>query len=121
MGLVGARLGGRARHVSVSRYNDSIKRRPIQEIVMVSGSSNPSDSKVPDTASVQAAAKAAAVEWEKRTNLWSSMVPEHGMELPKGFDINDPEFRKNVKVEIGPPMTAEEFHAWQNKRRHMSK
>ena len=89
---------------------------------MVSSSASKSDSNaVPDAASVQAAAKAAAEEWEKRTNLWSSMVPEHGMELPKGFDINDPEFRKNVKVEIGPPMTAEEFQAWQNKRRQMSK
>lgn len=63
------------------------------------------------------AAQAAQEEWTKRSNLWSSMVPEYGMQLPKDFDINDPEFRKNVRVEIGPPMTAEQFEKWQAERR----
>jgi hypothetical protein len=76
------------------------------------------DAQATDAQAAAAAAAAASNEWEKRTALWSSMTPQ-GMELPKGFDINDPKFRDQIKVEIGPPMSAEQFKAWQETRRQM--
>jgi len=69
----------------------------------------------------QQAHHAARQEWEKRTALWSSMASTDSMELPKDFDINDPKWKDQVKVEIGPPMSAEQFQKWQAARRQMMK
>jgi hypothetical protein len=47
-------------------------------------------------------------EWDKRTEAWASQKP-----LPKDARV-DP---KNVRFELGPMMTEEQFRAWQQKTR----
>lgn len=84
--------------------------------------SNDSNSDVNNSSTAEKAAKEAAkeaaAEWEKRTTSWASMVPSDGIELPKDFDLKDPKWKDRVKVEMGPPMTAEQFKAWHERRRH---
>lgn len=57
-------------------------------------------------------------EWEKRTAEWGRMAASSGgVRLPPGTKI-DP---KDVRVEIGPPMTEEQFKAWQERHKKLSK
>lgn len=60
----------------------------------------------------------AAKAWADRTAEWEDMVRRGvGIRMPDGSKI-DP---KDVKVEIGPPMTAEEFARWQERRQKFAK
>jgi 3-oxoacyl-(acyl-carrier-protein) synthase len=54
-------------------------------------------------------------DWERRTREWESAAGTSGIKLPEGFDP------KNVRVEIGPPMTAEEFSKWRERQKNIQK
>ena len=60
---------------------------------------------------------AAAADWAKRTEEWEALAKAQGVKLPPGATI-DP---KNVRVEIGPPMTEDEFKAWHRRRQNIAK
>jgi hypothetical protein len=67
----------------------------------------------PPPPSTYKVAKAAAdAEWARRTDAWEAMAKEGGMQLPPGAKV-DP---KDVRVEIGPPMTEEQFKEWRSRR-----
>lgn len=54
--------------------------------------------------------------WAKRTQEWDDLaktVPT----LPPGFKI-DP---SQVRMEVGPPMTEEQFKEWHERRKNISK
>ena len=55
----------------------------------------------------------AAAEWARRTQEWETLAKSGGVKLPPGVKV-DP---KDVRVEIGPPMTEEEFKAWHERRK----
>ena len=61
--------------------------------------------------------KAAKEEWARRTKEWEDLAKTQGIQLPPGMKI-DP---KDVRVEIGPPMTEEEFKAWHEQRKNITK
>jgi len=61
--------------------------------------------------------KAAKEEWAKRTKEWAELAKTQGIQMPPGVKV-DP---KDVRVEIGPPMTAEEFKAWHEQRKNIMK
>lgn len=65
----------------------------------------------------KAAEAAAMQEWTSRTAQWEDMAKTQGIKLPPGAKI-DP---KDVKVEVGPPMTMEEFKAWHERRKNIMK
>ena len=65
----------------------------------------------------QAAEAAARKEWDARTAQWEDMAKTQGIKLPPGEKI-DP---KDVRVEVGPPMTLEEFKAWHERRKNIMK
>ena len=56
-------------------------------------------------------------EWEKRTAEWERMAAMPGARLPPGTKM-DP---KDVRVEIGPPMTEAQFKAWQERHKLFAK
>lgn len=62
------------------------------------------------------AKQAAAEEWERRTAEWEAMAKAQGIKLPPG-KINP----KDVRVELGPPMTEEQFKAWHERRKNIMK
>jgi hypothetical protein len=45
------------------------------------------------------------------------MAKTQGVQMPPGVKI-DP---KDVRVEVGPPMTMEEFKAWHERRKNIMK
>lgn len=53
--------------------------------------------------------------WAERTAEWESLAKTSGVKLPKGIDP------KNVRVEIGPPMTEEQFKAWRERQKNFAK
>lgn len=74
----------------------------------------------PDTHTIEdlkAASAEAQKEWSRRTTEWEAMAKAGGLKLPPGVKI-DP---KDVRVELGPPMTEEQFKAWRERRKNMEK
>ena len=65
----------------------------------------------------EAAEEAALQEWASRTAQWEALAKTQGVQLPPGVKI-DP---KDVCVEVGPPMTMEEFEAWHKRRKNIMK
>jgi hypothetical protein len=65
----------------------------------------------------EAAEEAALQEWASRTAQWEAMAKTQGVQMPPGVKI-DP---KDVRVEVGPPMTMEEFKAWHERRKNIMK
>jgi hypothetical protein len=63
------------------------------------------------------AEEAALKEWTSRTTQWEEMAKTQGVQMPPGVKI-DP---KDVRVEVGPPMTMEEFKAWHERRKNIMK
>ena len=64
-------------------------------------------------------ARAAAVaEWERRTQAWVAQAQAAGPNAQPSAGGLDP---KDVRVEVGPPMTEAEFLAWQERRKKASK
>jgi len=63
------------------------------------------------------AQKAAKADWQRRTGEWEAMAKANGIHLKPGETI-DP---KDVRVEIGPPMTEAEFKAWHERRKNIAK
>ena len=53
--------------------------------------------------------------WNLRTALWEQAAQTQGLVDPGKIDPAD------IKVELGPPMTAEQFEAWMAKRKNMMK
>ena len=56
-------------------------------------------------------------EWDKRTAEWERMAATSGIKLPPGTKI-DP---KDIRVEVGPPMTEAQFKAWQERHKKFAK
>jgi hypothetical protein len=56
-------------------------------------------------------------EWNKRTADWERMAAASGIKLPPGAKI-DP---KDIRVEVGPPMTEAQFKAWQERHKKFAK
>lgn len=54
-------------------------------------------------------------EWQKRSATWEQMAQAHG--IINAADI-DP---SQIKMEVGPPMTAEQFEAWMAQRKNIMK
>ena len=71
----------------------------------------------PTPADKAVAKKAAEADWERRTREWEAMAKAGGVKLPPGAKV-DP---KDVRVEIGPPMTEEQFRAWHERRKNIMK
>lgn len=65
----------------------------------------------------QDASNAAAAEWDRRTAEWEAMAKAQGIKLPPGTKLNP----KDVRVELGPPMTEEQFKAWHERRKNIMK
>lgn len=53
-------------------------------------------------------------EWKKRTALWEQAAQGEYV-LPGNIDPSQ------IKMEVGPPMTAEQFEAWMDRRKKMMK
>lgn len=64
----------------------------------------------------------AAEAWEARTSEWAAQVAAAraaGITLPGTMGTTfDP---KDIRVEVGPPMTAAQFKAWQERRKNALK
>ena len=71
----------------------------------------------PSTPSNEKVRAELATAWEKRTDEWEALAKAQGIKMPPGVKI-DP---KEVRMEIGPPMTAEEFKAWHDRRKNIMK
>ena len=52
-------------------------------------------------------------EWERRTQEWLQQAKQGQASQRAAGGKVDP---KDVRVEFGPPMTEEEFRAWQTRR-----
>lgn len=70
-----------------------------------------------DTAAAQKAKDAAHADWTKRTSEWEALAKASGIQMPPGAKV-DP---KDIRVEIGPPMTEEQFREWQERRKNLLK
>jgi hypothetical protein len=55
-------------------------------------------------------------EWQKRTATWEQTAQAQGFVKP-GEHI-DP---SKIRMEVGPPMTAEQFKVWMEQRKEMMK
>lgn len=54
-------------------------------------------------------------EWKKRTALWEQTAQAEGFALPQDIDPSQ------IKMEVGPPMTADQFQAWMEQRKKIVK
>lgn len=59
--------------------------------------------------------KAVQDEWQKRTATWEQVAQAQGFVRPGEIDPSQ------IKMEVGPPMTEEQFKAWMEQRREMMK
>lgn len=66
---------------------------------------------------MDAAKEAAKAEWDRRTQEWENLVKTGGIKLKPGETV-DP---KDIRVEIGPPMSEAEFKAWYERRKNIIK
>lgn len=72
----------------------------------------------PQGPSLDDARAAAVAEWERRTQAWVAQAQAAGPNAQPSAGGLDP---KDVRVEVGPPMTEDEFLAWQERRKKASK
>ena len=56
-------------------------------------------------------------EWERRTREWERLARSSAIKIPPGASF-DP---KDVRVEIGPPMTEAQFKAWRERHKNFAK
>lgn len=57
-------------------------------------------------------------EWDKRTDAWEQLAQAQGFVTPEQLKHLDP---SKISMEVGPPMTEEQFKSWMERRKNMMK